>query len=53
MSHDPGIGLLGEMIRWDRMSWPFIRASTDRDLDAAAWPAGEAHAPDLLIFIII
>lgn len=45
MSRDPGIGLLGEMIRWDQMSWPFIRASTDRDLGPGAWPAGEAMHP--------
>jgi hypothetical protein len=43
--NDPGIGLLGEEIMWDEMSWPFIRKATDRDLGRLAWPEGEPVHP--------
>ncbi len=33
MAHDLGVGLLGESIMWDRASWPYIRAATDRDFE--------------------
>ncbi len=36
--NDPGIGLLGEAIMWDRMTWAYIRKATDRDLGRLAWP---------------
>jgi hypothetical protein len=32
MDHDSGIGLLGEHLAWDRMSWDYIRRATKRDL---------------------
>ena len=32
LSNDPGTGLLGEQLAWDRMSWDYIRKSTERDL---------------------
>jgi hypothetical protein len=44
MSTDQGIGLLGESIMWDRMSWKYIRAATDRDL-GFDWFAGEPMHP--------
>lgn len=43
--NDPGVGLIGETIMWDRQSWAFIRTATDRDLGAHAWPAGEPDHP--------
>ncbi len=43
--NDAGIGLLGEAIMWDKMTWPFIRKSTDRDLGQLAWPEDEAIHP--------
>jgi hypothetical protein len=45
MSEDAGIGLLGEAIMWDQMSWAYIRTATDRDLGAKAWPKDEAVHP--------
>jgi hypothetical protein len=45
MSGDAGIGLLGEAIMWDEMSWPYIRAATDRDLGRRAWPEVEPDHP--------
>lgn len=45
MTRDSGIGLLGEKILWDRETWPFVRAATDRDLGAAAWPKDEPRHP--------
>lgn len=44
MEHDPGLGLLGEVIMWDKMSWQYIRAATDRDL-GLDWFKGEAIHP--------
>jgi hypothetical protein len=44
MSTDPGIGLLGEAMMWDQMSWQYIRAATDRDL-GLDWFAGEPIHP--------
>jgi hypothetical protein len=41
---DSGVGLLGESLMWDRMSWPHIRAATDRDL-GTAWFDGESMHP--------
>ncbi len=32
MSRDAGVGLLGESMEWDRMTWSFIREDTDRNL---------------------
>lgn len=43
--NDPGIGLLGEEIMWDRMTWPYIRKATDRDLGRRAWPESEPIHP--------
>jgi hypothetical protein len=45
MLNDAGVGLLGERTVWDRLSWAFIRASTDRDLGSSAWPATEPLHP--------
>ena len=44
MGSDPGIGLLGESIMWDRMSWSYIRTATDRDL-GSGWFEGESVHP--------
>lgn len=44
-SREEGIGLLGESIMWDRMSWRFIREATDRDLGSLAWPKDEPIHP--------
>jgi hypothetical protein len=44
MSVDRGVGLLGEAIMWDRMSWQYIREATDRDL-GLDWFAGEPVHP--------
>jgi hypothetical protein len=44
MSTDPGLGLLGEAMMWDQMSWQYIRAATDRDL-GLDWFAGEPIHP--------
>jgi hypothetical protein len=43
--NDPGIGLLGEAIMWDNMTWPYIRKATDRDLGRLAWPENEPIHP--------
>jgi hypothetical protein len=44
MTHDPGVGLLGESIMWDRMSWSYIRTATDRDLGVDYWfPQEDIH----------
>jgi hypothetical protein len=43
--HDSGIGLLGEEIMWDQMTWPYIRKATDRDLGSLAWPESEPVHP--------
>lgn len=45
VENDPGIGLLGEEIMWDEMTWPFIRKATDRDLGRLAWPEDEPVHP--------
>ena len=45
MLNDAGVGLLGERVVWDRLTWAFIRASTDRDLGSTAWPATEPLHP--------
>jgi hypothetical protein len=45
IEHDSGIGLLGEEIMWDQMTWPFIRKATDRDLGPRAWPENEPIHP--------
>jgi hypothetical protein len=45
MSRDMGIGLLGEAIMWDRMTWRYIREATDRDLGRLAWPEDEPIHP--------
>jgi hypothetical protein len=45
MANDPGIGLLGEEIMWDDMTWSFVRKATDRDLGRAAWPPDELQHP--------
>jgi hypothetical protein len=44
MALDCGIGLLGEAMMWDRMSWKYIREATDRDL-GLDWFAGEPMHP--------
>ena len=43
--NDPGIGLLGEAIMWDEMTWSFVRKATDRDLGKLAWPDSEPIHP--------
>ncbi len=43
--NDPGIGLLGEEIIWDEMTWSFVRKATDRDLGRLAWPEDEPVHP--------
>jgi hypothetical protein len=45
MTRDLNIGLLGEQINWSRMSWSFIRESTDRDLGNIVWPVDEPYHP--------
>jgi hypothetical protein len=45
MSRDEGIGLLGESIAWDRLTWRYIREATDRDLGRWAWPEEEPVHP--------
>jgi hypothetical protein len=45
IEHDSGIGLLGEEIMWDEMTWSFIRKATDRDLGRSAWPENEPIHP--------
>ena len=44
-TNDPGVGLIGETIMWDRQSWAFIRTATDRDLGPHAWPSSEPVHP--------
>lgn len=46
MSLDQGIGLLGECIMWDNMSWQFIRQATDRDLGTDWFPKDSVHPLD-------
>jgi hypothetical protein len=38
--HDRGIGLLGELVHYDRMTWDFVRRDTYDDFktDPARWP---------------
>jgi hypothetical protein len=43
--NDPGIGLVGEEIMWDEMSWPVISTATERDLGRLAWPEDEPVHP--------
>lgn len=45
MEHDAGIGLLGESVMWDQMSWQFIRVATDRDLGSTVWSPGDQTHP--------
>jgi hypothetical protein len=45
MSHDDGIGLLGETIMWENQSWRYLREATDRDLGRLAWSEGESVHP--------
>lgn len=45
MDHDSGIGLLGETMMWDQMSWRFIRTATDRDLGSSVWSPGDQTHP--------
>jgi hypothetical protein len=45
MSHDAGIGLLGESIAWDQATWSFLREATDRDLGRSVWPDDEPVHP--------
>ena len=45
MSRDPGIGLLGESIAWDRATWSYIREATDRDLGRTAWRHDDSVHP--------
>lgn len=45
MTRDAGVGLVGERIMWDRLTWSFIRADTDRDLGQSVWPAYEPDHP--------
>jgi len=43
MTHDIGIGLLGESMMWDRASWPQIIASTERDFGVEWWRPQETN----------
>ena len=43
--NDAGVGLLGETLMWDRMTWAYIRRATDRDLGRFAWPEAEPVHP--------
>jgi len=43
--NDPKVGLIGETIMWDQMSWSFVRTATDRDLGRIAWPESEPVHP--------
>ena len=43
---DAGVGLLGESLMWDRMSWAYIRAATDRDLGMSWFPGESVHPLD-------
>ena len=45
MDRDLRIGLLGEDINWNRMSWSYIREATDRDLGNSIWPPDEPVHP--------
>ena len=47
MDQDSGIGLLGEAIMWDRMSWEYIRAATDRDMGTDWFDPIEIHPIDI------
>jgi hypothetical protein len=42
LAHDPGVGVLGEAVMWDRMGWDYIKRATARDLgrDPAEAAAG-------------
>jgi len=44
MQNDAGMGLLGETIMWDNMTWEYVRIATDRDL-GIDWFPGEAMHP--------
>ena len=43
MSTDAHIGLLGESIVWDRMTWQFIRQDTDRSFGPNWWGNDRPH----------
>lgn len=45
MEGDRGIGLLGESMMWDQMTWEYIRAATDRDLGRQVWARDDATHP--------
>ncbi|MEL6483067.1 MAG: hypothetical protein AAFQ75_16590, partial [Pseudomonadota bacterium] len=32
LANDPGVGVLGEAVMWDRMSWDYVKLATARDL---------------------
>jgi len=44
MENDPGLGLLGETIMWDNMTWKYVHLATDRDL-GLDWFKGEDIHP--------
>ena len=45
MENDRGLGLLGEAMMWDQMSWQYIRTATDRDLGSTVLLPGETIHP--------
>lgn len=42
-SIDDKLGLLGEVIMWDRMTWHYIRQATDRDLGSDWYDKSQPH----------
>lgn len=42
-SNDDKVGLLGEVIMWDRMTWHYIRQATDRDLGVDWYDKSQPH----------
>ncbi|PPD54307.1 MAG: hypothetical protein CTY10_07735 [Methylotenera sp.] len=46
LSTDDKLGLLGEVIMWDRMTWHYIRQATDRDLGGDWYDKNQPHPID-------
>ena len=45
VENDPGIGLLGEMVMWDKQTWTYVRTATDHYLGRGGWPVDEPDHP--------
>lgn len=43
LANDPGVGVLGEAVMWDRMGWDYVKRATARDL-GGQW-AGPGENP--------